>query len=154
MDGPGGAARGQVAAILCGAHYRAPQLRCPGTWLADSAVDIVLGMTAVTSNDQRPHVFSLTPWPHIDRADRKHRNADHRQAAYFVTMLSTHLRRIDRRIARCHVAIASAEVAGDVENIHGFRGLLEEEQQEREAVEVWLGNLRRRFCSSGGGERP
>ncbi|OBI90189.1 hypothetical protein [Mycobacterium asiaticum] len=111
-------------------------------------------MTAVTSNYQRPHEFSLTPWPNIDRADRKHPNADHRQAAYFVTMLTAHLRRIDRRIVRCRAAIHSAEVAGDIENIHGFRGLLEDEQQEREAVEVWLGNLRRRFCSPGGGELP
>ncbi|WP_155767901.1 hypothetical protein [Mycobacterium asiaticum] len=110
-------------------------------------------MTVATGDYQRTQVFSPTPWPHIDRADRKHPNADHRQAVYFVTMLTAHLRRIDRRIARCRAAIASAEVAGDIENIYGFRSLLEDEQQEREAVEIWLDNLRRRFCPPGGRKR-
>ncbi|OBI87712.1 hypothetical protein BST16_02600 [Mycobacterium asiaticum DSM 44297] len=117
-------------------------------------MDTLLSMTAITGNCQRPQLFSLTPWPHLDRADRKHPNADHRQAVYFETMLTAHLRRIDRRITRCRAAIVSAEVAGDIENIYGFRSLLEDEQQERQAVEVWLENLRHRFCPRRGGERP
>jgi hypothetical protein len=73
-------------------------------------------------------------------------SGDRRQADYFVRLLALHQQRIDRRIRKCQDAIVLAEVAGDIENVFGFRQLLAVEQQERQAIEGMIANLRRRFC--------
>jgi hypothetical protein len=91
--------------------------------------------------------LSMTPWPHIGayHSTAARPSADERQGAYFIDLLSQHLRRIDSRIGKCRAAMSDAEVAGDVENFHGFRHLLNIEVQERRAVVDLLENLSRRF---------
>ena len=103
-------------------------------------------------NNQPAHTvsfdaLSMTPWPHIGayHSTAARPSADERQGAYFIALLSQHLRRIDSRIGKCRTAIADAQAAGDVENFRAFRRLLKIEQQERRAVVDLLENLNRRF---------
>lgn len=74
---------------------------------------------------------------------------DRRQAEYFMALLKLNLQRVDHRIEKCRAAIAFSQAAGDIENVIGFRDLLRLEQQERQAVEVMIANLRRRFAPPG-----
>lgn len=72
-------------------------------------------------------------------------SGDHRQAEYFVRLLTQSLSRIDQRIEKCRRAIAFSQAAGDIENVLGFRDLMSNEQEERRAVERLIANLLRRF---------
>jgi len=97
--------------------------------------------------------LSMTPWPHIGpyRSATARPSADERQGAYFIELLSQHLRRIDSRIGKCRTAIGDAKLAGDVENFRGFRRLLKIEQQERRTVVDLLDKLNLRFCPPAAG---
>jgi hypothetical protein len=96
--------------------------------------------------------LSMMPWPHIGayHSTAARPSADERQGAYFIELLSQHLRRIDSRIGKCRTAMADAQAAGDAENFRGFRRLLKIEQQERSTVEDLLENLNRRFHPPAG----
>jgi hypothetical protein len=91
--------------------------------------------------------LSMTPWPPIKayHSTAARPSADERQGAYFIELLSQHLRRIDSRISKCRTAMADAQAAGDAENFRGFRRLRNIEQQERRTVADLLENLNRRF---------
>jgi hypothetical protein len=99
--------------------------------------------------------LSMMPWPPIGayHSTAARPSADERQGAYFIELLSQHLRRIDSRIGKCRTAMADAQAAGDAENFRGFRRLLKIEQQERSTVEDLLENLNRRFHPPAAGRR-
>ena len=71
--------------------------------------------------------------------------ADHRQADYFLGLLTQRRRICDDRIDKCQQAIAIAEGNGDVEGAARFRPLLRIEQQDRQVVDGLIENLHRRF---------
>lgn len=91
-------------------------------------------------------------YPYGYRYDVEPPTADHRQAEYFVRLLLLDLQRIDLRIKRCRAAINFATAAGDIENVVGFRELLDLEQAERRTVQVLIANLRTRFSLQDKGE--
>lgn len=71
--------------------------------------------------------------------------ADRRQAAYFLWLLVQNRRLSEERIDKFHTAIAACEADGDAEGATGFRRLLRNEQQDRQALDEMLENLHRRF---------
>jgi hypothetical protein len=71
--------------------------------------------------------------------------ADHRQADYFLGLLTQRRRVCDDRIGKYQQAIAIAEGNGDVEGAGRFRPLLRIEQQDRQVVDGLIENLHRRF---------
>lgn len=91
--------------------------------------------------------ISVTPWPDATayRSRPNRTRPDDRQAAYFFDLLTQHLRRINQRIGRCRAAITHSKVAGDIQNLEGFRRLLESEEHERHTVLELIANLQRRF---------
>ena len=71
--------------------------------------------------------------------------ADHRQADYFLGLLTQRRRVCDDRIGKYQRAIGIAEANGDLEGAGRFRPLLRIEQQDRQVVDGLIQNLHRRF---------
>jgi hypothetical protein len=61
--------------------------------------------------------------------------ADHRQADYFLRLLTRNRRLIDQRIDEYQKAIALLEANGDVEGACGFRRLAYIEDQDRQTLD-------------------
>jgi hypothetical protein len=80
--------------------------------------------------------------------------ADHRQAEYFVRLLTQSRQRIDQRINNYQRAIAVSEASGDTENIRGLRRMARVEEQDRETVGGLIESLQRRFPVRAPGEVP
>jgi hypothetical protein len=80
--------------------------------------------------------------------------ADHRQAEYFVCLLTQNRQQIDQRIENYHRAIAISEASGDTENARGFRRMARSEEQDRQSVGDLIENLQRRFPVWAPGEVP
>ena len=78
--------------------------------------------------------------------------ADHRQAEYFVRLLTQRRQLIDQRIDNYQRAIVIAEASGDTENVRGFRRMAGIEEQDRQTVRDLIENLRRRFPARAPGE--
>lgn len=71
--------------------------------------------------------------------------ADHRQADYFMRVLSQSRRLIDQRIDEYHRAIAAAHTNGDVETANSLRRIARVEEQDRQTLDGMLEKLHRRF---------
>jgi hypothetical protein len=80
--------------------------------------------------------------------------ADHRQADYFLRLLTQSCRLIDRRIDEYRKAIATCEANGDVEGACGFRRLAYIEDQDRQTLDGLIENLHRRFPRRAPGKVP
>jgi hypothetical protein len=80
--------------------------------------------------------------------------ADRRQAEYFVRLLIQTRLRIGDRIDHYQKAISSSEASGDAENVPGLRRMMRAEEQNRQAVEGLIENLRRRFALRSPGQAP
>ena len=70
---------------------------------------------------------------------------DHLQADYFLRLLIPSRRRIDRKIAQHHKAIAIAETRGAPDHAHRIRRMLRIDEQERQTVKALIDGLQRRF---------
>ncbi|MFZ1176718.1 MAG: hypothetical protein WAO15_10725 [Mycobacterium sp.] len=71
--------------------------------------------------------------------------ADHRQADYFVRLLTQRRRLIDHRIDEYEKAIATSEANGDVDAACSFRRMTCAEEQDRQTLDGLIERLRRRF---------
>jgi hypothetical protein len=80
--------------------------------------------------------------------------ADHRQADYYLRLLAQSRRLSEHRIEQYHKAIATSESNGDVEGAANFRRMVRIEEQDRQAVDGLIENLRRRFASAAPSEVP
>jgi hypothetical protein len=78
--------------------------------------------------------------------------ADHRQADYFLRLLTQSRRLNDHRIGEYHKAIARAGADGDAEGASAFRRMVRIEEQDRRTVDGLIENLRRRFALRAPGE--
>jgi hypothetical protein len=70
---------------------------------------------------------------------------DQLQADYFLRLLITSCRRIDRKIDQHHKAIAIAEARGAPDHAHRIRRMLRIDEQERQTLKALIDGLQRRF---------
>jgi hypothetical protein len=80
--------------------------------------------------------------------------ADHRQADYFLCLLTHSFRRVDHRIDGYQRAIATAETSGAVDHAGGIRRMMLIEEQERQTLKGLIDRLQRRFPVRPSGEVP
>ncbi len=78
--------------------------------------------------------------------------ADHRQADYFVRLLTQNRRLVDHRIEEYQKAIATSEANGDIEAACSFRRMTRIEEQDRQTLDGMIEQLRRRFPRQPPGE--
>ncbi|OBF49337.1 hypothetical protein A5756_23750 [Mycobacterium sp. 852002-53434_SCH5985345] len=71
--------------------------------------------------------------------------ADHRQADYFVRLLSQNRRLIEQRLDDYRKAIVAAQASGDVDAVCNLRRMARIEEQDRDNLDGMLEKLRRRF---------
>jgi hypothetical protein len=102
-------------------------------------------MTTVTMNPPTGDVDSSAGTPET---------ADHRQAEYFLRLLTQSRRLSDHRIELYHKAIATGEANGDVEGAASFRRMALIEEQDRQTLDSLIENLRRRFPLGAPSEVP
>lgn len=81
-------------------------------------------------------------------------DADHRQADYFVRLLTQRRRLIDQRIDEYHRAISAADAKGDVDAACGFRRLTRIEEHDLQALDAMIDKLCRRFARRASSEAP
>ncbi len=72
--------------------------------------------------------------------------ADHRQADYFVRLLSQNRRLIEQRLDDYRKAIVTAQANGDVDAVCNLRRMARIEEQDRDNLDGMLEKLRRRFA--------
>ncbi|WP_374021746.1 hypothetical protein [Mycobacterium sp. HNNTM2301] len=97
---------------------------------------------------------SKGPVPSAPATDRPARDAgatapdaaDHRQADYFVRLLSQNRRLIDQRLDDYQKAIATAQAGGDVDAVCNLRRMARIEEHDRENLDGMLERLRSRFA--------
>lgn len=80
--------------------------------------------------------------------------ADHRQADYFVRLLSQNRRLIDQRLDDYQKAIVAAQASGDVDAVCSLRRMARIEEQDRDNLDGMLEKLRRRFARRVPAEPP
>jgi hypothetical protein len=80
--------------------------------------------------------------------------ADHRQADYFLRLLTQSRRLNDHRIGEYHKAVARAEADGDAEAASAFRRMARIEEEDRHTLDRLIENLHRRFALRAPGEAP
>ena len=90
----------------------------------------------------------------VDFSAAMSETADHRQADYFLRLLTQNRRLIDRRIDEYQKAIATSEANGDVEGTCGFRRTAHLEEQDRQTLDGLIENLHRRFPRRAPGKIP
>jgi hypothetical protein len=83
----------------------------------------------------------------VDHFAAASEQADHLQAAYFLSVLTQSRRINDHRIDKYQRGIAASVADGDMERAAGFRRLLRIEERDRQALERMIQNLNRRFPS-------
>lgn len=71
--------------------------------------------------------------------------ADQLQADYFLQMLASRRRLIDRRIDEYQRAVAASEANGDVDGACSYRRMMRIEEQDRRTLDGMIDKLRRRF---------
>jgi hypothetical protein len=81
----------------------------------------------------------------VDDSGAAAATADHRQAEYFMRLLTQSRRRIDHRIDDYQKAIAVSEAGGDAQNASSLRRMKGIEEQDRRTVQDLIENLQRRF---------
>jgi hypothetical protein len=79
---------------------------------------------------------------------------DHRQADYFLHMLTDTYRLIEHRIDKYRLEIALCGATGDVDRARAYRRMMRSDERERLAVKKLVDNLRRRFYVDAGDEVP
>jgi hypothetical protein len=85
------------------------------------------------------------PAAHVDQAAAARGTADHRQAQYFIRLLTQSRSLIDHRIDKYERQIASSEAGSDVENVRALRRMTAIEEKDRQALSEMIDNLERRF---------
>jgi hypothetical protein len=93
-----------------------------------------------------PTLTMNRPAEDVDRSSAAAETADHRQAEYFLRLLTQSRRLSDHRIERYQKAIATFEANGDVEGAASFRRMARSEEQDRQTLASLIENLRRRFA--------
>jgi hypothetical protein len=78
--------------------------------------------------------------------------ADHRQADYFVRLLSQNRRLVEQRIDDYQKAIAIAQADGDGDAVCNLRRMARIEEQDRDTLDGMLEKLRRRFARRAPGK--
>jgi hypothetical protein len=101
-----------------------------------------------------PSLTINPPAGEVDSAVGAPETADHRQAEYFLRLLTQSRRLSDNRIDQCHQAIATSEANGDVEGAASFRRIARIEEQDRQTLDGLIENLRRRFPLGAPSEVP
>jgi hypothetical protein len=92
-----------------------------------------------------PSLTITLPAGDVDSAVAAPETADHRQAEYFLRLLTQSRRLSDHRIDQCQKAIATSEANGDVEGAASFGRIVRIEEQDRQTLDSLIENLRRRF---------
>ncbi|BBY00388.1 hypothetical protein ACKUT9_05830 [Mycobacterium seoulense] len=80
--------------------------------------------------------------------------ADHRQADYFLRVLSQNRRLTAQRIDDYQRAIAAAQANGDVDTVSSLRRIARIEEQDRDNLDRMLEKLRSRFGRRTPGPSP
>ncbi len=106
-----------------------------------------------------PHAGAPGPSPSADRRAAAvdpgaPDAADHRQADYFLRLLSQNRRLIEQRIDDYQKAIATAQANGDVDAVCNLRRMARIEEQDRENLDAMLEKLRHRFARRAPGQPP
>ena len=101
-----------------------------------------------------PSLTVSPPAGDVDSAIAASETADHRQAEYFLRLLTQTRRLSDQRIDRYLRAIATTEANGDVEGAGSFRRMAHIEEQDRQTLESLIENLCRRFPLGAPSEVP
>ena len=92
-----------------------------------------------------PSLTMNPPAGDVDSSAAASETADHRQAEYFLRLLTQSRRLSDHRVDRYHKAIATFEADGDVEGAASFRRMAHIEEQDRQSLDSLIENLRLRF---------
>ena len=101
-----------------------------------------------------PSLTMNRPAADVECAAAATETADHRQADYFLRLLTQSRRLSDHRIGEYHKAIARAEADGDAEGASVFRRMARIEEQDRRTLDGLIENLHRRFALRAPGEAP
>ena len=80
--------------------------------------------------------------------------ADHRQAEYFLRLLSHSRRVVDQRLDDYRKAIVASAVKGDPEATYSLRRMARAEEQDRRTIDGLIDGLHRRFPRHSVGEAP
>lgn len=125
-----------------GAHDRSARTPRAGTARSGS-VDVGQGksMSSMTTNRPADHSAAVPAT-----------EADHRQADYFLRLLTHSFRRVDHRIDGYQRAIATAETSGAVDHACGIQRMMLIEEQERQTLKGLIDRLQRRFPVRPSGE--
>jgi hypothetical protein len=85
------------------------------------------------------------PAAHVDHAAAAQGTADHRQAQYFIRLLTQSRSLIDHRIDKYEKQIGSSEAGSDVGNVRALRRMTVIEEKDRQLLSEMIDNLERRF---------
>ena len=104
-----------------------------------------------TGSNRTPHFTHGKPLPPLarDLSAVSTPTADHRQAAYFVQLLTQHLEHVERRIDKSRKAVTDSGAGDEIDHVRGCLTLVEE--QERQALVTLIAKLQRRFVVPRGG---
>lgn len=80
--------------------------------------------------------------------------ADQLQADYFLQMLTSRRRLIDRRIDEYHKAVAASEAGGDLEKAGDYRRMTRIEEHDRQTLDAMIDKLHRRFPRPSPADAP
>ena len=80
--------------------------------------------------------------------------SDHRQADYFLRLLTQRRQRVEDRINKYRRAIATAEASGAVDYAGAYRRKMRIEEEDRQILEGLIGRLQRRFAVPIRGQVP
>jgi hypothetical protein len=101
-----------------------------------------------------PSLTMNPPVGDVDSSTAAPETADHRQAEYFLRLLTQSRVLSDHRMDRYHKAIATFEANGDGEGAASFRRMASIEEQDRQTLDSLIENLRRRFPLRAPSEVP
>ena len=100
------------------------------------------------------HHGKTRPAANVDHSAAAQGTADHRQAEYFVRLLTESRQLIDRRIDKYHRAIAICEASGDIDDVRRLWRMKSVEEKERQVLVELIDRLERRFVLRASGEVP
>lgn len=94
------------------------------------------------------------PVANVDDASAAQGTADHRQAQYFIRLLTQSRELIDRRIDKHERQVAISQASGDVENVRALRRMTVIEEKDRDVLSELIDNLEQRFRLRTSGAVP
>jgi hypothetical protein len=100
------------------------------------------------------HHGKTRPAAKVDHSAAAQGTGDHRQAEYFVRLLTESRQLIDHRIDKYHRAIAICEASGDIDDVRRLWRMKSVEEKERQVLEELIDRLERRFVLRASGEVP